>query len=312
MITQTRIAATLAAFCIVVTAEDTTAQRVGYIEKIHGAVFLRTDEGVVKRLSPAHDLARLVDAHDRVRGERGGWIRIQTGSELLKITPGREWTQISHGTKPVPPGVAEALDDYGRTGGRSRSDEARTHAYVIAPVTGSAVAVHRFAIEVIPGAEDCPLALELRDMNRTVLWSIADHRASTSIDPGPLRKILAGLQSDAERVRLEIELIGECTESKIEQFKLLSRGEEDALEQELTDWDKATNDFLLTRLGKASVFAKYDLYLEMVAAYEEALTVAPESISLLARTIEAHDCTGNVRRKSELVRKLNKIEPLEN
>lgn len=293
---------------LVIAAGAQGSERLGYIETVHGKVFLKRADGVIRQLSPTHDLARLVYADDRVRAEGGGWIRIQTGAELVKVPLDKDWMAIPRGAKSIPKKIEVALERYGRIGGRPRSVETRSHTSVIAPAHDSAVAARWFVIELVPGESDCSVSLELRDMNRVVLWRVDGHRVSMKLDAGPPREKVAARQAEA-RVRLELEPTGDCIDSRIVEFELLSRDEENALGEELATWDEATHGVLLSRLGRASVFAEYDLHREVAAEYEAALVAAPQSIDLLARTIAAHDMIENLSRKAELVQKLNVLDP---
>ena len=57
----------------------------------------------------------------------------------------------------------------------------------------------------------------------------------------------------------------------------------------------------------ARIFAKYEIFNQAAEEYEEALKLAPNSLSVLDATISAHHRTGNFPREEELVKREKKI-----
>ena len=278
---------------------------IGYVEAIRGTVWMKAGLTAPPiRLFAPRDLARRVYAGELIRCDKDSWIRLRLGYESQELHATSTWFQFStRWPRPIPRQVQDALAEYGRAGGRPKGS-APSSLSVYSPAENSAVLAETFSIRWNPGPVDCPLTVAIHDMNRRQLWSRDDIDATAKAVEDPrVRRALLDRARD-QSTRLELTISGDCMSEQLVAFKVLSPAEADALKEELSDWDYATDDPLLLHLGRAFVFAHYRLYGDVAAEYEEALALAPQSRDLLSRTIAAHERTGNVVRANELAEKL--------
>lgn len=282
-------------------------QTVAYVEALRGEVFLQTViAGQEIRLTPETDRARALQEGDRIRCGRDGWARLRLGRQI------REVGARSSVVVALPPTtsreVERALDEYGRTGGRSREDSAEG-IRLYSPAPDSAVVPTTFDVRWAGGSRDCPVALVIENMNRDVLWRQASVESETSVNASAARDALSKYRTSGGEPRLEMTLAADCAGDQRVTFELLSTDEEASLHDELRAWLPAggDKDEMFIHLGRASVYARHRLYPESAAEYEVALRFAPQSHDLLARTISAHDRTGNVQRRIELQKRMKDL-----
>lgn len=283
---------------------QSSAQEAGILEEMRGRAYWKRDAHSKEiRLSSQRDKGRLLHAGERIRCDKGGRLLLQLYNRRMRIRCPSDWFPIPH----VPPSLTnlarQALEEYGRTGGRDRG-----MSVIYSPSNRSKVKPatfelrwaikklsHAFTVavkEINPRGQEI-LRLNVRDGTSGRFASDEARRAlaqyRTMRGHGPLLLLIL----DGER---EIDTVS---------FSLLSVQDEATLEQELAFWDKERKG-LWRHLGRASAFIRQRMFIDAAEEYEAALAQAPESIDLLKRTIGAQRRAGNFAREEELVQRLSR------
>jgi hypothetical protein len=280
------------------------AQEAGILEGIRGRAYWKKDPlSQAVRLDPQRDKGRLLRAGESVRCDRGGklWLRLYNRS--LRLRGPSPWFPIPH----VPAGGTDmrrqALEEYGRLGGRDRGP-----ASVYSPSSHSKVRPATFEIRWIPKAELQTFTLIIREASpsgREILRQDIADGASGHLISDVARHTLVRYRTERGHGPLLLILLHSRLEIDRVSFFLLSAQNEQSLKQELIFWDKEPEG-LWRHLGRARAFILHEMFTEAAEEYEAALAQAPKSIDLLKRTIQAHKRTGNFVREEALTRRLPK------
>ena len=205
----------------------------------------------------------------------------------------------------VPPDSAKfkkVLAAYGRTGGRDRGGF--TIPIFFAPANESSVAPDQFVLRWSPLKRSCVVSFVIRDASGKEIWQQNGiDGTSGSLKVGALQQALIGYREKKSSALLQLSLSDTCGNEDRVTFSLLPVADEKSLNQELTAWSGEA-DQLMVHLGRASVFVDHQMFPEAAEEYEAALTLAPDSVSLLKRTIDAERRTGNRSRAKALESRL--------
>lgn len=268
------------------------------VEKIAGAVILKQN-GKPIRLNSKSDIGRALREGDSVYCEKGAKLTLKTGSRTLELDEYSGWYTI------VPPDSAKfkkALDAYGRTGGRDRGGF--TVPILFAPANESFVAPDQFVLRWSLLKQSCVMSFTIRDSNGKEIWQQNGvEGASGSLKADALQQALLGYREKKPAALLQLSLSDTCGNEDRVTFSLLPVANEKSLNEELAAWSGEA-DQLMLHLGRASVFVDHQMFPEAAEEYEVALTLAPDSVSLLKRTIDAERRTGNRSRAKALESRL--------
>jgi hypothetical protein len=114
---------------------------------------------------------------------------------------------------------------------------------------------------------------------------------SGSLDSDALWQALSAVPGGGKDNRLVLTLTDEAGNQTSVGFLLLSPSEESELQQELAKWD-GNADVFFGHIGRGCAFERHHLFHEAAAEFEAALQEAPESNSVLERSINAHKLAG--------------------
>jgi hypothetical protein len=283
-------------FVAAISADTEKHDAIGYIEAFHGTVYFKADAAAPeRRLSQKSDIAQKLWTGNRLRCESGGWVRVLIGGEVEQIRS-TSWRVLSSFPDRVPTQVRAALDEYGRTGGRPRSDDTLHGPVLQWPSEDDIVLPATFVIRWSTAGKTCPLTLTLQTMDRDLIWSGPVDANREIVDAVDLRQRLSTHRGS----RMNLAMSGPCTGDQNAIFEVMSNEEEAQLNEELRFWASYAGQAIFSRLGRASVFAAHRLHIEAASEYDAALREAPESHDLLTRTIAAHARVGDFRRVKEL------------
>jgi hypothetical protein len=280
------------------------AQEVGILEGIRGHAYWKKDaRSQAVRLDPQRDKGRLLRAGERIRCGRGGKLWLRLYNRRLSLRGPSLWFPIPY----VPAGETDvrrqALEEYGRLGGRDRGPSS-----VYAPSNHSKVRPATFEIRWVPKAELPAFTLVIREVSpsgREIFRQEIADGASGQLISEVVRQTLTRYRTERGHGPLLLIRLRSRLEIDSVKFFLLSAQDEQTLRQELTFWDKES-DGLWRYLGRARTFILHEMFTEAAAEYEAALAQAPKSIDLLKRTIQAHKRTGNFAREEALAQRMPK------
>jgi len=293
-----RMKAELMILAVLGAATVSAQEKVGYISQLKGPVqYQKVGSAKPVQLVAPANLVDPLHTGDRLRCDAGGSARLVIGTRVHELKASTEWFVVPPWNQPVSQTVRAALDDLYSLGGRAKSVVESPNAFrVLAPVHESKVILDKLALHWNPGREDCPITATVEDVQGKRIWRERD------ID------MLAGrLDSDALRTALrsakgpfDLQLVDDCDNELAVTFDILAPQEIASLQSELEAWGRESADPLLRHAGRAAIYGQHGMFAEVADEYEAALALAPQSTELLARTVAAHDRTGNVRRRREL------------
>lgn len=282
---------------------ETSPHYVGWIEEIKSPAFLKTGANSKPvTLDQKRDRFRLLQDGEVVRCGPGGALKLQIGGKFKEIESSADWYTI-HRTPSTNPDILGAIESYGHIVGRDRQISS-----IFSPAQRSRVRAQWLEFRWLPDSTVKNVSLLLLDSARREIWR------EGSIDPAighftseSARHVLDKLK-DQNPQREYFFVIASGQHSLVEsRFSLLSTAEEQALDRELRKWDTRHPTFL-TYIMRAYWFDHYGLCAETAQEYEAALLAAPESRSMVAATIRAENCTGNIERIKELETHLSSLE----
>jgi hypothetical protein len=271
------------------------------VEKVNGPVILKQANKQI-RLNSKSDVGRALYVSDSVNCEKGGTLRLISGSKILELDESSGWYTIA---PPERPQFKKVLDAYGRTGGRDRG-AGLAIPIMYAPANEGSVAPAQFVVRWAPLKASCMVSFLILDASGRELWRLQGvNGTSGSLRPDTARQALISYSEQKSPGPLQLKLSDTCGDEDQVSFTLLSAANEKSLSLDLAVWERE-RDELLAHLGRASVFLDYDMFPEAADEYEAALSLAPESQSLLTRTIAAEGRIGNRARARALEARLSK------
>ncbi len=274
----------------------------GWIEEIHPPAYLKHDaDSKAVLLDPKRDRFRRLYVGERLRCDHGGLLRLQLYGEMTEIKDSPVWFPVPQVPTLRPNLKRQALDFYGRLGGRERAD----FLWVFSPANEGSVRVENFIIRWNPQAGVGTVSLAMEDEAGKRLWeqdgvnSVAGQFVSEAAKHAVAKYRDAG--GEGPLVLVLVDSGG--SESRVSFFPLSVQAGE-VLDRELGMWDKEPTS-LMRHVCRAYSFARRRMFTEVADEYDAALQVDPDSQDLLAAAIEAHRRTGNSERVRELTRRLS-------
>ena len=283
-------------------ASGTTAsadEKVGLVIEFRGPVSYQRAGKSTTKLVARRNAVDEIFVGDRLKCDPGGSATLLIGETTKQLTSSSGWFTVPELRKPVSLKVRNAMKAF-EIGAIPRAVVLPDAFHVLAPADKSRVALRTLMLRWSPVAEDCPITASVEDVNGKRIWRESDIRAPEGrLDSNALRKALRTAEGP-----FDLQLADGCDNEASVTFDVLAAEDEKLLESDLKAWDEETADPLLRHLGRAEMYLQHHLFLEVAKEYEAALAIAPYSVALLTRTIEAHDRTGNVQRRNELAARL--------
>jgi hypothetical protein len=274
----------------------------GWIEEIRPPAYLKHDAASkAMLLDPKRDRFRRLYVGERLRCDHGGTLRLQLYGEMTEIKDSPVWFPVPHVPSPRPNLKRQALDFYGRLGGRERGD----FLWVFSPANESSVRVENFVIRWNSQAGLATVSMTIEDEAGRRLWGQDGVNGGIGQFVSEAARQAVGKYRDAggEGPLTLVLLDSGGSESRVSFFPLSVQAGE-VLDQELGMWDKEVSS-LMRHVCRAYSFARRRMFTEVADEYEAALEVEPDSQDLLAAAIEAHRRTGNSERVRELTQRLS-------
>ena len=274
---------------------------VGFIEDISGVGVLKRG-GKQIRLDPKTDMGRRLLRGDSIRPTNGAKLSVRIGRDSQHLDDPNKWFTVPDTTyaRNLDP-FRQAINEYGRIGGRTRSVTRKS--MVFSPADDSVVMPALFGIRWAPARKNCVATIEIQKPRGEVLWHAKNvNSASGELNSEIARQALESYRSTPDAGPVRLKLNDSCGNADHSDFTLLSITEENSLNQELKLWDSG-RDGLMNHLGRAAVFNSHRMFSQVAEEYEQALALAPMSRDLLSRTIDAQVLIGNLIRARELKRR---------
>jgi hypothetical protein len=270
-------------------------ERSGVILSLQGrADLIVAVGGASQKLDPRTDLLRVLFAGETLRLDPGATADLLIGDQKKTIAGPCEFTVPTIATAETSKEM-QAIDELSQLGGRKRASKTA----IYSPAAESVVWAENLVFRWIPQKGTGFISLVIEDENGTTLWrkdAVPD--SDGILDSDEARKVLAKLQGE---VSLNMITLGG---DRIEvPFGLLSAERKGALDHDLDLWGQQENP-ILKHIGRACVYAKYEMFNQVADEYEKALESAPQSRTLLDAAISAHHRIGNALRETELRRRL--------
>ena len=273
------------------------------VERFSGSVLVKQN-GKQVRLRPKSDLARELRIGDSIYCEKDAKLTLRVGGKTLELDEHSGWYTVARPASAQSDRVQRALDEYGRSGGRSRGAFAILILY--SPANESSVVPEQFQVRWSPLRKSCVASFVIQDSKGHELWRQRGvDGALGTLSSLAARQALAEYREKNASGVLQLTLSDTCGDEDQVSFTLLSGAEEKSRNDELAEWVGETDE-LMAHLGRASVFVRYEMFANAAEEYEAALKLAPNSRSLLKRTMAAERRTGNMRRAKELMAHLSK------
>lgn len=251
-------------------------------------------------VDPVKDIALGLKQGELLRCTSTGHLTVQIGGKLKEIK--QDWFTVRLISSPDPD-ILKAIESYGRLGGRDRQISS-----IFSPAQGSRVRAQWLEFRWLSDSTIKNVSLLLLDSARREIWR------EGGIDPAighfaseNARHVLERLKDQNPQREYFFVIANEQHLLAESRFFLLSTAEEQALDRELRKWD-TQHPTLFTHIMRAYWFDRYGLCAETAQEYETALLAAPESRSMIAATIRAENCTGNIERIKELETHLSALE----
>ena len=272
------------------------------VEKLSGSVILKQN-GKETKLNARSDIGRDLHVGDIVSCQKDAKLTLRAGSRTLELD---EYSGAYTIVAPDSPKFKKVVDAYGRTGGRDRGGF--TVPILYAPANESSVVPDQFVLRWAPLKQSCVISLIVHDAKGQELWQQSKvDGAIGSLNSDALHQALIGYREKKPTAVLQLDLADTCGDEDRVTFSLLSLADEKSLKEELGGW-AGEQDQLMVHLGRAAVFFEYQMFPETAEEYEAALALAPESQSLLKRTIDAERRIGNRARAKALASQLSRKE----
>jgi len=284
---------------------------VATILELSGPVYLQMAGGGELKLDARKDKGRVLSGDVTLRCGPGGTARIQTLTDVRTIREadnrvflGELQLQKSTSLEEKYGKVLEELRNYGLPGA-SRGGERATGIY--SPSDQSAVRLNKFQIRWIPLENNAPVFLSLETTSGKHLWA-SDQLNGAGGKPSAVieiaaRKALEDEQSGRGASTFSLVLREVSGVRRSVTFSLLSQKNEEEVSRALGEWEQ-TSDPLFRTIGRAYVLRHARLMAETAEEYEDALKLAPGSITLLNAAIDANEKSGNTARANELKKAL--------
>jgi len=270
--------------------------------KISGAVILKRGGNQIK-LNSNSDLGRRLFGGDKINCQKGAKLSLRLGSRDTELDENSGWFELPRLAARDAGAAQRAIEEYGRIGGRDKG--AKSESVLYQPADEDFVVPEMFAIGWNPLRKNCAVKFEIQKPDGGLLWQQEKIAGSAGTLNAESARSLLETYRNATGGVLRLRLSGSCVHDQ-SSFSLLSVRDENALKSELQPWDNDPSK-LMSHLGRAAVFARYQMLAEVANEYEGALTLAPRSRDLLLRTIEAHNRTGNLARVRALKKRLARV-----
>ena len=238
---------------------------------------------------------------------RGGKLRIRFDGKAVKIRPLMGWVTVSETDLSKRREESRKANLYQKlikgvayNGGGDRAEPEP----VYSPSKNSLVMPDTFFMAWNPHAVTRDLTVIIRDSAGRVVWKKESINGATGfLASGEAQQNLKKYRAKFGQGPLSLTMVKSYGDKITVDFSLLSVQGEQSLKQDLDFWGLGAGR-LIRHMGRASLFADYEMYPQAAEEYEAALKLAPESLDLLKRTIQAHCDTGNFARIEQLKRRL--------
>jgi hypothetical protein len=271
-------------------AEPETA---GSLKRFAGEVFLITElHTTPRKLDPDRDQYRPLSVGETLRLGSDAHAELIIGDEHINKDGPCEYTVLAVESAESSE-TMKAIEHFASTGGRTRGGPTHRVA-VFAPAPEEVIWPPELVIRWIPKSNAGSVSFTVLDEDDEILWQkegVPD--AAGVLDSEDLRKALAEHEgSFVLNMRRLDEMI-------TVQFTVLSSTQKGALENELSAWDRESDQGFRS-IGRAYVYRKFRMFNHVANEYEAALKNAPRSRSLLIAAVLAQHRTGNVPREKEI------------
>lgn len=274
------------------------------VEKFDGKVLLKQN-GKQLELNSKTDVARRLYAGDSVHCELNARLTLRIGGRTTELDDKSGWFVIPRSTTQADP-RQQAIDEYGRIGGRSRGPI--SNSILNSPADDSMATPDFFFISWAPVERRCRISFTLEGPGGKRLWTDSGIEGAAGVlESDAAREALVNYRREFGGGEFRLKLIDSCGHSDQSNFGMLSTVQEQKLKTALALWDQEENE-LFARLGRASVFIQARMPPQAAKEYEAALALAPDSLDLIESTGGAERLTGNVRRARELEKRLIKVQ----
>ena len=280
-------------------SEDSYA---GWIEEVHPPAYLKHDaESKAMLLDPKRDRFRRLYVGERLRCDHGGLLRLQLYGEITEVKDSPVWFPVPQVLSLRPNLKRQALEFYGRLGGRERGG----FLWVFSPANEGSVRVENFIIRWNPQPGIGTVSLTMQDEAGKRLWGQDGIKGEAcQFESEAAKHAVATYRDAGGEGPLFLSIVdSEGSVSRVSFFPLSAQAGE-ALDQELGMWDKEATS-LTRHVCRAYSFARRRMFTEVADEYDAALQVDPDSQDLLTAAIEAHRRIGNSERVRELTRRLS-------
>lgn len=234
-------------------------------------------------------------------------MQLAAGDDCFRVPQLATPPAVKGHTTPGTRTDAELTVDYGDPGGPSRGQMVP----IYSPSPDAAAEPADFTVRWSSPRLEKALRLSVWNEEGVKIWPATDSEGQVDAKLGELAS--ASLREALKRYRQqggagtpELRVEDASGHTYRIRFSLLSQHSEEVLEQELVQCMASEKDVFLP-LCRAAAFRRFKMYPEMAAAYDLAVTLAPDSADLLQNAIEVNERTGNTQRVEELKAALDKL-----
>jgi hypothetical protein len=278
---------------VVFTTSAAEPETAGSLKRFAGDVFLITElHTTPQKLDPDRDQYRSLSVGETLRLGPNAHAELIIGDGHINKDGPCEYAVLAVESAESSE-TMKAIEHFASTGGLTRGGSTHPVA-VFSPAPEEVIWPPKLVIRWIPKSDRGSVSFTILDEDDEILWQkegVPD--AAGVLDSDDLRKALT------EREGSFVLNMRRFDETITVPFSVLSPKQKQALENELSAWDRESDQGFRS-IGRAYVYRKFRMFNQVANEYEAALKNAPRSRSLLIAAVIAHHRTGNVPREKEL------------